>query len=96
LGGAEEDNGAGQKPAPFLFSARSDIKVGLALPPPKLPQERAQRCSCAAYPDVVPPASLRWLAVKFGQTGRFALPSFGVCAKVRPCFRGYVQAHKPA
>ena len=32
LGGAEEDSGAGHKPAPFLFSARSDIKVGLALP----------------------------------------------------------------
>jgi hypothetical protein len=49
-----------------------------------------------AYPDAVPPASLRWLSVKFEQTGRFALPSFGVCAKVRPCFRGYVQARKPA
>jgi hypothetical protein len=29
-----------------------------------------------ANPDmVIPPASLRWLAVRLGQTGRFALPS---------------------
>jgi hypothetical protein len=41
--------------------------------PPKLPKNEPSDVLVRFYPDVVPPASLRWLAVKFGQTGRFAL-----------------------
>jgi hypothetical protein len=37
----------------------------------------------------VPPASLRWLAVRLGQTGRFALPSLVGVSQAAPAQREY-------
>ena len=56
---------------------------GGAAAPPKLPPERAERCSRVRIPRV-PPALLRWLAVRLGQTGRFALPSVVGVSGMRP------------
>jgi len=55
-------------------------KVGRALPhrPNFHQNERSDVLACVVRSPMVPPASLRLLAVSLGQTGRFALPSLGV------------------